>query len=177
MAELVGYQLVGQSGNVVQSWGGVFGQVPGVPSTLSLPNGDQVEGASLGATYSGCTLRAWMMEPPVPTSDQVDIERERRIALPLSVSLSVGNFTIDMDGDSQRNLGGLATAGILKTISNDATTLVFRDHDNVNHNLGAADLIAMGVQVQGRVSAIYAKSWALKTGTIPADFAADGHWQ
>ena len=108
----------------------------------------------------------------------IDVERERRIALPLAVTLSVGTFSIDMDDDSQRNLNGLATAGLMLNAASSTQTTPFRDHDNQMHDLTPDDLVAMGAQVMARISAMYADSWALKgMTTIPADYTADSYWQ
>jgi hypothetical protein len=63
---LVGYQLVDQSGAVVQSWGGTWGQCPGVPDVIYLPNGDQVHCPEVGVQYANWTLVQWMMDPPPP---------------------------------------------------------------------------------------------------------------
>lgn len=112
------------------------------------------------------------------TKEDVDIERERRIALPLAVTLPAGGkFTIDMDADSLRNLSGLATAGVLGKVLNSANTVAFRDHDNIMHNLTTDDLVSLGLAVQGRISAVYAKSWAVKALTpIPQNFNDDSFW-
>lgn len=107
----------------------------------------------------------------------VDVERERRIAMPLTVTASVGSFPIDMDGDSQRNLNGLASAGLMLKAASSTQTTPFRDHDNVMHDLTPDDLISMGAQVMARISAVYADSWALKgMMPIPEDFTADSRW-
>lgn len=64
----VGYQLIDDNGNVVQSWGGVWGQLPSIPDTIKLPNKDIVHCPALNATLSGgYKLVAWMMDPPAPT--------------------------------------------------------------------------------------------------------------
>lgn len=108
----------------------------------------------------------------------VDTERERRIALPLIVAVPSGaTFPINMDPNAQRNIQGLATAGILLNATAPTQETSFRDYDNQTHALLPGDLIAMGLQVMARIQTVYQKSWALKAlAPIPADFADDSHW-
>jgi hypothetical protein len=109
--------------------------------------------------------------------EAVDVEREARIALPLTVTLTAGTFQINMDAESIRNLGGLSTVGILGKLAGSVTTVHFRDFANVPHDLGPDDLISMGLQAQARVSAVYTKSWAIKALVpIPTNYADDSFW-
>lgn len=64
----VGYHLIEiATDDIISSWGGVWGQCPGVPDTLHLPNGDIVCGPSENVDYNGYKLIAWMMDqPPTP---------------------------------------------------------------------------------------------------------------
>jgi hypothetical protein len=65
--QIVGYRLRNVATDaIVQSWGGVWGQCPGVPTLLMLPNGDSVCAPSVGETYAGHLLEQWMMAPPPP---------------------------------------------------------------------------------------------------------------
>lgn len=77
MPELVGYKLIDiKTGATVSEWGGDWGQSPGIPNPLVLPNGDQVSGAQPGETYSErYRLDAWVMDAPAPTKEKVDDER------------------------------------------------------------------------------------------------------
>lgn len=108
----------------------------------------------------------------------VDGERERRIALPLTVTVAgLGRFPIDMDGTSQRNLNGLASAAILRTMQGDVTLITFRDADNVDQVMTPPQVLQMGMQVAARIDAIYKASWAIKAlDPIPADFGEDSYW-
>lgn len=120
------------------------------------------DAASVVALYSGA---------------DVDVERERRIALPLGVALPSGSFRINMDPESQRNIQGLSTAGILLSSAAPTQKTTFRDYDNVSHDLLPSDLVQMGLQVMARIQAVYQKAWALKAiSPIPADYADDSHW-
>jgi len=120
--------------------------------------------------------RTWSVVALYSGAD-VDVERERRIALPLGVNLPSGSFRINMDPESQRNIQGLSTAGILLSSAAPGQKTTFRDYDNVNHDLLPSDLIQMGLQVMARIQAVYQKAWALKAiSPIPADYADDSHW-
>lgn len=62
---IVGYKLVDAEGTEIQSWGGVWGQLPGVPNPIRLPNGDDVHAPEIGVAYQGYTLVPIEMESPV----------------------------------------------------------------------------------------------------------------
>lgn len=115
---------------------------------------------------------------PPPSGADVDLERERRIALPLTVAVpSAQSFQINMDGYSQRNLGGLASVGQYLVATQSAQTTAFRGYDDNTYTLTGADLVAMGLQVAQRIQAVYQKSWALKAmDPIPSDYTADSYW-
>jgi hypothetical protein len=178
MSELVGYRLLDASDNVVQSWGGVWGQCPGIPNPIRLPNGDDVHAPELGVSYGGYTLAAWEMDPPPVTSEQIGAERERRIAMPLLVVLpGLDPFAINMDEKSQRNIQGLASQGVLLLMTSDPTTIQFLDYANEFQQLGGAQLVAMGQQAAARIQACYQAQWALMDlDPVPTDYADDAYW-
>lgn len=65
--EQVGYKLVDLDNNVIQTWGGVWGQCPGVPAEITCLNGDVVCAPEVGVVYDTVKLVPWMMDgPPVP---------------------------------------------------------------------------------------------------------------
>jgi hypothetical protein len=68
---LVGYQLVDQNEEIIQSWGGIPGQYPSIPDTILLPNGDQVHCPEIGILYESWTLKNWMMDSPVPAQNEL----------------------------------------------------------------------------------------------------------
>lgn len=112
------------------------------------------------------------------TSQEIAQEVERRIAMPLTVQgLSVDSFQINMDAPSQRNLQGLASVGMYLSAVAPGTITAFRDYANVQHDLLPSDLVAMGLQVAGRIQAVYEASWALKAiDPIPKNYADDSYW-
>lgn len=77
---LVGYKLIRESdGSEVKTWGGVWGQCPGIPNPIYLPNGDHVHAPAPGESYGGFKLVEWEMAPPPPTATDVRREAQRRM--------------------------------------------------------------------------------------------------
>lgn len=73
----VGYRLINiKTQQIVQEWGGVWGQCSEIPNPLILPNGDHVCAAKLGVDYAGHQLVEWTTTPPVHA---VKAEAQRRI--------------------------------------------------------------------------------------------------
>lgn len=135
-------------------------------------------------SWTPAVLTAWVqahpwVAPAAATGEQVDLEREERISLPLAVQVpSLGAaIRINMDEKAQRNVQGLATVG-LWYLSVDPTHVEdFRDYDNVMRKLAPGDMIAVGLQASARIKAMYVKSWALKAmDPIPADYREDKYW-
>src|SRR5262249_52419118 len=78
-----------------------------------------------------------------------------------------------------RNINGLTSDAIATiALAGDTTTETsFRDADNDEQLLTAPEIVEMGQQVDARVKAIYAASWAIKAlDPIPQDYAADKRW-
>lgn len=116
-----------------------------------------------------------------PDKTDVDVERDRRIALGFSLSMSDGS-TIPVQTRNAvdfRNLSGLSDSAIaLKVEGQVPTTIVFHDAVDQNHNLAPDLVVEMGLKIVAAVQAIYAKSWVLKAmSPIPKDYADDSHWQ
>jgi hypothetical protein len=68
MSEPVGYRLVDDQGNIVSSWGGIWGRCPGMPNPIQLPNGDQVHSPALDEDYAGCKLVGWYLSEEEETA-------------------------------------------------------------------------------------------------------------
>lgn len=67
----VGYKLIKIEDNaVIEQWGGLWGQCPGIPNPVVLPNGDHVHAPSLDTDYQGYKLVMWEMDPPAPLTPQ-----------------------------------------------------------------------------------------------------------
>lgn len=120
---------------------------------------------------------------PAITDTQVDIERDRRIALPLSVSIAQPSgtplvFNVNMDERSLRNINGLATGAVIAKMANNADTEPFITYENTTVNLTPDDIISLGLQVKARVSAMTFASRILKdtAGGIPQNYTDDSYW-
>lgn len=166
-----GYRLILNVGGAeVSAW-----RQPEPPSMIVLPNGDQVHCPALDTTYGGCQLVEW---DEAPSADMVDIERDRRLALPVTVTLAgARTFALDVDDVSLVNIQGRVSGAILKKISSDSSTAPFRDHNNNTQNLNADDWISIGQQIDAGRTAIYAASWTIKAlSPIPDDYTSDSHW-
>lgn len=166
--DVVGYTAVGLI-EIVRNGEHVF--VPDDPE-----NADRQEVAVWEG--DGNTIPAY--QPPAPDEDDINIERQRRIALPLTVTITGGGtFAADMSDQSRANIAGLTTLAMILSGQGQTTTMTtFRDADNVDHSVTPAQAIQIGVQAALHVDALYKKSWALKAmEPIPADYADDNRWQ
>ena len=120
--------------------------------------------------------------PPVPspTSDDVNAERQARLAAGFDATLSDGVTVIPLQGrdEDMRNLHGLCTAAQLRMAGGDTTTVTaFRDRDNVIHDLTPAEVVELWSIGAAWVSAVYAASWAIKDiDPIAPDYADDSRW-
>lgn len=117
------------------------------------------------------------MAAPLPSD--VDLERDRRISMGVTVTLSTGK-TIPVqtrDETDARNLLTLKVVALDALRTGSTTAITFRDTANVNWSLTPAELDEMTSLVAANGQSIYAKSWALKAmSPIPSDYAADSHW-
>lgn len=79
---VAGYKLINiASGDVISSWGGTWGQCPGVPSPISLPNGDHVHAPSINTDYAGYMLTEWMVDEPAPVPPESITRRQCALQL------------------------------------------------------------------------------------------------
>lgn len=103
----------------------------------------------------------------------VNKERERRLQL----GAVIDGIRVSGTERNITNLNSLAMAAQILIASGRTDSMVFRDEDNVIHELLPAQMISLWMQASEIVTAIYARSWALKdNGPIPQDFAEDGYW-
>lgn len=119
---------------------------------------------------------------PAPTKDQVSAERERRLSLGCTVTLSSGQGPIPVqtrDEVDHRNLLTLESQAMKAVIAGaPQTSFPFRDADDKTWNLTALEMMDMTAKVAAFGAGIFAKSWALKTmDPIPSDYATnDAYW-
>lgn len=109
----------------------------------------------------------------------VSAERDRRIEA--VTDLAAGDYgAIPVTGDDKTQLNLLAlkdTARDLKAAGVTAAIIPFRDADNVEHQLTAAQIIALVDAGKQRVQAIYSASWAIKAmDPLTTDWLDDALW-
>lgn len=104
----------------------------------------------------------------------VNAERQRRIL----AGTVIGGVHVTGRDEDARNLTNLALAAQLRIASGDTTTpTVFRDGNNVDHDLTPPQMLALWQQSAAYVSALYAASWAIKAmEPMPADVTDNGLW-
>jgi len=107
----------------------------------------------------------------------VNIERDRRISLPKSVTINGTTFNVDHSDSARVNLNFLYTAALARNSLGDSTTTLFRDADNVVRTLSPIDIINMNVQIDTTIQALHASSRALKQmNPIPKDYEINSYW-
>lgn len=138
-----------------------------------------------GQTITASTepaVQAWLNERyPVPGPDRQQVTDHAEHLIEQGVTLSITGVTeaVYVQGRDKdtRNVQGLVTAASLRLGAGDTTTLTpFRDGNNITHQLVPAQVIEMWQKSAAYVSAVYAASWAIKDGTIAADFHSDARW-
>ena len=151
-------------------------KVEKVPVIMLTPNHDN---GTVVQTYNILPLTQEEIDSRIEDlKRQINDERDRRIDLPKSVSLTSGkSFTVDMSNGGRQNIGDLGTAALAKASINDTSTISFRDADNVDWDLTNEDIIEMGLQVTAQVSSIHVKARAIKAlNPIPTDYTEDSYW-
>lgn len=115
---------------------------------------------------------------PAISREDVNAERDRRLKLPITVTIGTETFKVDMKGDGRINISNLTMKGMMLKMVGDTTTVeTFRDADNVDHNLNADALMSLGVQVGAEITRLHHKANIIKNGgNIPSDYADDSRW-
>lgn len=182
MQSQVGYNLVEVStGNIVEHWGGIWGQCPGEPNPVTLPNGDIVYGMKQGDTASGYLLEPWMMDQPSPTADDVIIERSRRLAVGFDYNFGdaqnpdiqhVGTTPSDMNGWNEVTAWANSQVAL-----NNTTATVDILTDNGTATVTAIEWMKVVNASTEFRQPIWAFSFALQAmNPIPYDYTNDKYW-
>jgi len=101
--EQVGYKLVTDTDEIIQTWGGAWGQCPAVPNPIICPNGDVVYSPEVDVVYNGVKLVPWMMDgPPVP--QQVPMWAVRTVLQNDNLFDQAQKFIIDSGDVALRNV-------------------------------------------------------------------------
>lgn len=109
----------------------------------------------------------------------VNAERERRIAAGAMVAVTgAGDIPVQGREADVRNLQGLGLMALARVSAGDtATVTVFRDADNVDHDLTPPQVLELVQQASAAAEAIIQASWAIKAmDPMPADVTDDGLW-
>lgn len=154
--------------------------IKNIAAMPEIEGGEWMEAPS-GTVFAGYRYEGGKFIPPsrpLPTDDDVNAERARRITEGTTVNVTgVGAMPVAGREEDTRNLQGLVTAAQLRLASGDTTTAInFRDDANNMHALTPSQVVELWEKAEGYISAVYAASWTLKDGTIPADYADDRHW-
>ncbi len=104
----------------------------------------------------------------------VNAERARRIA----AGKIIAGVAIRGRDEDARNLTNLALAAQLRIASGDtASPTLFRDGNDVDHELTPPQVLSLWQQAAAYVSALYSASWAIKAmNPLPDDVTDDGLW-
>ncbi|MBB3144950.1 hypothetical protein FHS21_001351 [Phyllobacterium trifolii] len=138
----------------------------------------EIDGLFVGR--EGQTLESMVEEANAPlvkpaiSGERVNAERHRRI----EAGKSIDDVRVTGRDEDARNLQALLSVAQLRIAGGDTTTTtVFRDGNNVDHELRPAQIVNLFLQSSAFVSDVYAAAWALKAlDPIPVDFADDSHW-
>ena len=122
---------------------------------------------------------------PAPTTDDVNAERDRRIEKGCDVPVTGVDDPIPLQGKprDQLNILGLqAKANRLVAAGDTTTATIFRDRDNIRHELMPSQLSELCEMGTRYIEAIMQVSWDMKDctgdfeGGIPSDYANDAYW-
>jgi hypothetical protein len=105
----------------------------------------------------------------------VDVNRER--SRRIEAGTVIDGVRVTGRDEDTRNLTNLALAAQLRITMGDTTPTIFRDGDNVDHELSPTQVLSLWKNSSAYVSAVYAASWALKgMAEIPQDYSSDHYW-
>jgi hypothetical protein len=129
--------------------------------TIDLETGERVESDFTPTPYQ-------------PTTDDVNKERDRRIAK----GAYFRGMYITGSATDARNLMSLAIASQMRIAAGDTTTLtIFRDGNNSDFSLTPMEVIQLWQWSAAYVENLYKKSWELKAvNPIPLDYTDDRYW-
>lgn len=122
----------------------------------------------------------WPSAPEISNSDLVNFERQRRIVETVNISVSNYSSPIAIKGDDQTwsNLQALSSRAQMRIITNDDSLTVFRDENNIDHELTPNQVVELGVSMIDRVELLFKSSWVLKAmPELPKDYTDNKYWQ
>lgn len=104
----------------------------------------------------------------------INAERQRRIV----AGTTIAGIEVTGRDEDTRNLTNLALAAQMRLATGDDETItVFRDGDNVDHELTPSQVLALWQISAEYVSSLYAASWRIKAmETLPENITDDELW-
>lgn len=181
---VVGYKLKDvKTGEILRTWGGVWGQCPGIPSPLSLPNGVDVWSPKPGNEYAAFLFEEWKMDAPPLTSKDVNNERDRRT----SEDFDFNGKRFQFRESDRENINGAGTLAALAIMGGaqpgdykwhgGKEDFVWITSDNSLMPLDAFDTVNLGKAAAAWKSAHIFAARALKDqDPIPANYQDDAFW-
>jgi len=124
-------------------------------------------------------------EPPLPTPQDVNVERERRLEYGAAFTVAGVTDPIPLQGrsfDQTVYLALLMRAQGFKAAGVTTAVLNVRAGDDVIHSLTPDQMMSLVMQSMAWFESVMAVSWAMKDSTgdfpqgIPTDYTADTHW-
>lgn len=114
--------------------------------------------------------------PEIPRdelSKEVNRERQKRIEAGHDFN---GIFVTGSDTDIM-NLTNMALGAQIRLGMGDTSTIIFRDGNNVDHELTPQQMLELWMAASQYASSIYQKSWDIKKmDKIPQDISEDKYW-
>lgn len=144
------------------------------------------EGADIGGTYVDGVFTPPQLPPPPfvpPTTDDVDAERDRRVAS----GFIFGGVRYQSRPDDRENIAGAATAalgammagaqpGDLRWHGGDSD-FIWIAEDNTTHAMDAQTVFGLGQAAMAHKQTLIFAGRAIKDmDPIPADYAEDQYW-
>lgn len=180
--EIVGYRLTEvATGDIVESWGGTWGECPGIPSTIILPDGRIVYGMRLNEAMNGYVLSPWVMDPPPPTVNDIITERSRRLAVGFDYDFgSPGNPDVQHIGTTESDMSGwneVTTWANAQVALGDTTSTVTILTDSGAATVTALQWMAVLNAASDFRQPIWRSSFILQAmNPIPSDYTDDKWW-
>jgi len=124
-------------------------------------------------------------EPPLPTPQDVNAERERRLEYGAAFTVAGVTDPIPLQGrplDQTVYLALLMRAQGFKAAGVTTAALNVRAGDDVIHSLTPDQMMSLVMQSMTWFESVMAISWAMKdstgafTGGIPTDYTDNAHW-
>jgi hypothetical protein len=114
---------------------------------------------------------------PAPTQNELLIEINRERTRRIEAGKIIDGIYLTGRDEDIRNLTNLALAAQLRIMTNDSSTTIYRDGNNIDHELAPTQILNLWQKSSVYISSLYASSWALKAKVpIPNNISSDEFW-